>query len=258
VFALPTLKEFLDNPMGKGSTAIPNRQLIKDDLNKRYKELTKKKKISHKVYKRGDDYYFHMKIPSESERDNTYDVVLLFTIEDDKDLKYDNFLNRYYVKFFSNCPSFTYTFAQVFNQYGFLIKELGGKYNNIVLNNEPIIRNPGQIVSFEKSIYFAALYVNDSFILKNKLHLNQNSESYDKTKFVNSIRNTDTIELEIKKANNELKKRKLENEEAEKKKRKAIERKVLPIKEKIIGQRGVNVIKPKSKIVAANLKNKKK
>jgi hypothetical protein len=152
MFILQSIKDFVDNPMGKGSFAIPNRQLIKDDLNRRYDKLNQNKKIKVTVYKDGEDYYFHFLIPSETERLNTYDVVLQFTMGED-DFKFDNFLNRYYVKFFSNCPSFTFTYAYAFNLYGMLIEHLGNKYDEQVLTDDPIVRNPGEIISYENEIH---------------------------------------------------------------------------------------------------------
>ena len=260
MYPLPTLKEFLDNPMGKGSTAIMNKQLIKDSLIKRYETLKKNKgkKFDITIYKDDDEYYFHIIIPSESERSNTYDVVLYFTFEDDKEFKYDNFLNRYYIKFFSNCPSFTYTFAQTFQQYGFLIDSLSNKFKDVVLDNEPVIRNPGQIISFEKSLYYACLYIQESYILKNKMYLNQMSQPFNANILNDKVRTTDTIELEVKKTNNALKEKK-KNDESElvKKKESIIKRVVNAGKEKLTGKSNINTITPKKKIGARRLGQKK-
>jgi hypothetical protein len=258
VYPLPTLKEFLDNPMGKGSMAIPNRQMIKDDLSKRYDKLKKKKKFEINVYKAQDEYYFHILVPSESERDNTYDVVLYFTYDENNEYKYDNFLNRYFIKFFSNCPSFTYTFAYVFNQYGFLVEGLRGKYKDEVIDQGPIVRNPGEIVSFEKSIYFACLAIQESFILRNKMYLNQMGKDLIDETFYKSIRNMDEIALEIKKADNELKKKKETELHAEMKNKDSVVKKALSKgKEKLFGRKGINVITPKKKLTAGRSTIKK-
>jgi hypothetical protein len=253
MYPLPTLKEFLDNPMGKGSTAIMNRQLIKDSLIKRYNTLkrNKEKKFDITVYKDGDEYYFHLIIPSESERTNTYDVVLHFNMDEETDLKYDNFLNRYYIKFFSNCPSFTYTFAQTFHQYGFSIDSLSNKFKDVVLDNEPIIRNPGQIVSFEKSLYFACLHIQESYILKNKMYINQLAKPFDAKVLNDNVRTTDTIEMEIKKTANVVKEKKKDN--APPKKEGLIKRTINAGKEKITGKTNINIITPKKKIGARRL-----
>jgi hypothetical protein len=202
MFILQSIRNFIDNPMGKGSNAIPSRQLIKDDLNRRFASLFshKEKKMGLEIYKDKEDYYFHFKVPSESkERKNTYDVVLQFTTGDEKEIQSDKNLNRYYVKFFSNSPSFTYTFAHAFNVYGMFIEELANKYRKEVMDKPPMTRNPAQVVSYEKSIYFAAHYLITENKYLNKLIIDPIAKPFKAKEFAKLIRNTDVIELEIKK-----------------------------------------------------------
>jgi hypothetical protein len=204
MFILQNLKDFIDNPMGKGSMAIPNRQLIRSDLNRRYDNLVRKKKITYRVYSDKEDYYFHFKIPSESERNNDYDVVIMFTYDEDKDFSYDHFLNRYYLKFFSNCPSFIFTYAFSFNLYGMFIESLSNKYDDRVLTEDPIVRNPGEIISYEKSIYFACYYLSQNRNLLTKSYLDLIALPYKEVDFNRLIRTSDNINLEIKKEQNRL------------------------------------------------------
>lgn len=212
MFILQNLKEFIDNPMGKGSNAIPNRQLIKDNLNRRYEELIKNKKIKLDIYRKKDEYYFHFKLPSESDRNNFYDVVLHFTM-DKEDFSNDKNLNRYYVKFFSNCPSFVYTYAYAFNLYGLFVEELSSKYDKKVLNDDPVTRNPGEIISYEKSIYFACYHLirNDKYM--NKSIINSIAKPYRKKQLVDNVKHSEQIQIEIKKETNRLKKEKQKSKE---------------------------------------------
>jgi len=242
--------------MGKGSMAIPNRQLIKDDLDKRYDKLVKEKKIKLNVFRDSDEYYFHFEMPSESERENTYDVVLHFTMGDEN-FKYDNFLDRYYVKFFSNCPSFTYTFAYAFNLYGLLIDSLGDKYESEVLNNDPVTRNPGEIISYEKSIYFACRYLSLNKTFLNKMYLNGIAKPFNVRSFNNRIRNSHQIKLQIDRERVRVQAKKKEEEEKQKKASSKIVDKVAKAvtgkneKNKISGGKtSVNYVKPKPKIQA--------
>ena len=208
MFILQTLKDFLDNPMGKGSMAIMNRQLIKDDLNARYYKLIKSKKINEPViYRDKDNYLFHFILPSETERDNTYDVLILFTFEEGEkntEVTIDNYL----VKFFSNSPSFTFTYAYAFNQYDLLIEFLLDKFGSEVIDANPIVRNPGEIVSYEKSIYFIGFHIllNKSLLLS-KSFLNSHSKKLNIKDINRSVRNIEQIKIEIKNANNRLKKK---------------------------------------------------
>lgn len=201
MFILQNLKDFIDNPMGKGSNAIPSRQLVKDDLNRRYDALffdKKLKKMSIDIYKDGDIYYFHLKVPSESmERHNTYDVVMQFIPGEEGEFRTDKDLKRYPVKFFSNSPSFTYTYAYAFALYGAFVEELGDKFKDVVFDNPPVTRNPGGIINYEKTIYFAARHVLVENKYLNKLIIDSLSKPFKKDDFLKKIRTTDKIELEI-------------------------------------------------------------
>lgn len=196
MFILQNIKDFMDNPMGKGSTAIVSRQLIKDDLTKRFRDLTGRKKISLKTYKHKDDFYFHFIIPSEStERNNTYDVVLHFMADNDN--KNDSGIHGYMVRFFSNSPGFTYTYAYAFNLNGLFIEELTDKFDDIIFENPPVTRNPGEIINYEKTTYFACLHLFENTRFFNKLHLNSFSVKYNEKDFKQKIRNTQRIKVEI-------------------------------------------------------------
>ena len=172
----------------------------------------KKKKIEIAgVYKIGNSYFLHLLIPSESERTNTYDVVIEF-YDDKNELKYEPTINKYPVRFFSNCPSFVFTYAYAYNTNNLLIKPLSDKFNDLVLSQKPKIKNPSQITNIDKSLFFALLF------LLNNLHY-QYKSVYESTRFelsndINqlheSIRNTDEILVEIDKAKIAEKKKKEE------------------------------------------------
>jgi len=224
MFILQTLQDFINNPMGRGSNAIPSRQLIKDDLDRRYdlmfpseigkesglrrnsiykppnvKSKVHDKKITLNIYKDKHEYYFHFTVPSEGkERRNTYDVVLHFTVADEPEIANDSNLNRYYVKFFSNSPSFTYTFAYAFNLYGLFVEELKDKFRKETFSHPPVTRNPGEIISYEKTIYFACHYLLLDRKYLNKIVIDSMAKPFNKAEFVKNIRNTDKISVEIK------------------------------------------------------------
>lgn len=249
MYTILTFKQFLDNPMGKGSTAIPSRNLIKEDLNRRFHTLIEKKKIEFTSYKQGDDYYFHFLIPSESERKNTYDVVIQFTPNDDSSVKSDKNISNYYVKFFSNSPSFTYTYAYTFNLYGILIEWLGKKYNKKVIEQPPVTRNLNEIVSFEKSIYFALLYLSQNNQFLTKSFLDSKSKKLDKKLLFSKIRNEDQIKLEILKEKRRVEKEKKENEKSILKGKNVIKKDEKKVESKP-KKKGINKIEPMAKKTA--------
>lgn len=204
MFLPQTLEEYLDNPMGKGSTAIANRKLIKSDLDARFdKLLAKHKSFKHFHYHDSENFYIHVKIPSESERNNEYDVVIQFTPTEDE-VKNDLTLNRYTIKVFSNCPSFTYTYAYVYADCGLMIEFLKDKYEDVVLDDNPIFKNPGEVINFEKSVYFACKFIKANKHFLNKLSLAAISKQLVIERFKKTIKSADAIRLEIKKENNRL------------------------------------------------------
>lgn len=214
MFLPQTIFEYLENPMGKGSTAISNRKLIKDDLDNRLEKLLEKHKDFKKYfYHDAHDFFVHIIIPSESkERNNTYDVVIQF-IPMDSGVSLDVNLNRYAINVFSNCPSFTYTYAYVYHDNNLIIDFLKNKYKSIVLQDNPVIKNPGEVINFEKSIYFACKYLEKNKHLLNKITWASHSKRINRDSFSKTIRNTDTIEIEIKKEQNRIAKEKKKIEE---------------------------------------------
>ena len=199
------IRQYLNNPMGKGAI-IQGKQLILDDLNKRFDKILLEKKIESIVYKDGDNYIFHVKLPSESERDNTYDVVVEFTPVDKTSLSDESILN-YNVRFFSNCPSFIFTYAYAYNNSGLYIDFLEKKLDDMVFKSAPTVKNPNNIINFEKSIYFACKYLVEEKNL-NKNFLKSFVQRFKKREFVNSIRTQAQIMEEIKKAKLQVKEEK--------------------------------------------------
>lgn len=117
-----------------------------------------------------DAYYYLIKVPSESQKDSKieYDVVIRFFTDDTNNTKSNN-LRNYYIQFFSNCPSFMYQFAYLYNKKGYLIELLYNKIDANYINMPPKVRNSGMVISYDKSIFFACKYLaGEQFKLLNK------------------------------------------------------------------------------------------
>lgn len=222
MFLSQTMDEYLENPMGKGSTAIGNRMAIRNDLNNRYEALMKKHNgFEHKQYVLDGVFYFHILVPSESKRNNKYDVVIALEPPAESN-RIEKNLKNYEFKVFSNCPSFVYTYAYVYDQYGLLIPFLRPKYKTITLSSEPKVKNPGEVINYDKSVYFACKFITSNPSLMSIMLLIPQCRDLNIMAFSNSIRSTDTIELEIKKEENRLK-----NEEEKEKNKKLSSREQL-------------------------------
>lgn len=207
MFIPQNISEFLDNPMGKGSSVIMNRAQVKEYLNQKYAMLIDKfGDFKVTVYTHNNSYYYHIIIPSESQRRNTYDVVVQFVNSDDpkEDFSNDGNLMRHHIKLFSNCPSFTYTYAYVYSEYDKMVDVLQTKFSDTVLTNPPTQRNPGEISSFEKSTYYACKFLKEHRTLLTKLYIGKNASPAIKT-LVKNVRNSDTIMKEIAKEDERVK-----------------------------------------------------
>ena len=207
------MADFLNNPMGKGSSVILNRQQVRDYLDLKYQALLDKfGDFKVKIYTHKDTFLYHVIIPSESQRRNNYDVVVQFVKPETDNrgqninVENDRNISRYHIKLFSNSPSFTYTYAYVYNDYGCMVDQLQSKYPDDVLMNAPTTRNPGEIASYEKSTYYACKYLSTHRLMLDKKFIEHHTVG-NLRDLIKVVRNTDTITLEIEKE-----KRRLERE----------------------------------------------
>lgn len=149
------IQQYMANPMGKGSSVT----MLKDTqnrLNEQYKSL--KSKIRLTWYKVGDKYFVaHIKIPSSSQDEMLYDVLLEFNDDTIKDNI--SVIKDASVRVFSNCPSFTYTYAYVFYKNKDLIEWARTKYRKEILTQRPAQRNAYEIRNYERSLYLAIRFM---------------------------------------------------------------------------------------------------
>jgi hypothetical protein len=223
--AVITLDQFLTNPTGKGSSMMARRKEIKADLEKRYYALIKncpKNMLNYKIFvdKKKEVYIFYFQIPSESFDNFFYDVVLQFVPEDKKAMKFGT-INDYGIDFFSNSPHMTYTYTYVLNKNGIIVDWMKKKYSPIALKKAPQTTNPVELFGFEKSCYYACMYINERK-LHVKEHIIKSAIPFDssaKNSILNAVIDQETKALQY----NILKKKTSES------KRKAKEKKMTSI-----------------------------
>jgi len=149
------MKQWMENPMGKGSTVLQLR-VLRENLDRQYMEI--KGKIKVKWFSIGEKYYVaHIKVPSLSVDRLSYDVLLEFDMETLP--KNSIVMNECAMRVFSNCPSFTYTYAHVYMEQGNLIQWCKSKYPSKVFSKDPVKRNPQKVLNYERSLYFAIKYI---------------------------------------------------------------------------------------------------
>ena len=154
----------IDNPTGKGSGNVAARYRIRQAMSATYIKLLQKyrKQFYTVPYLYPDGrILFHVKVPSEAYLINkiSYDVLIEFENKPGTRLALRN------AKFFSNSPSFIFTYAYVFYHKDLVIPAFAGKLPSQCISQAPVIRNPVESLGFEKSIYVAGRYLIDSFAL---------------------------------------------------------------------------------------------
>lgn len=165
-----TYDQYIQNPMGVANAVISNRNMYRElYMGKLDKILVREMgKIDYTLYKSGKKYYVYIKIPSEVIEKFYYDVVIEFSEPKDKSL-IDSSLKNYNVKFYSNDPSFVYTFAHAFIKNKMFIDELKDVMSKEAIQKVAVEKNPSNQVGYVKSLYFAYLYLKrENVFNKNK------------------------------------------------------------------------------------------
>lgn len=165
-----TYDQYIQNPMGISNAVISNRNMYRElYMNKLDKIMVREMgKIDYTLYKSKNKYYVYIKIPSEVIEKFYYDVVIEFSSPKDHKLN-DSSLNNYNVKFYSNDPSFVYTFAHAFIKNNMFINELKGVMSKEAIKKVAVEKNPGNQIGYVKSLYFAYLILKKENIFnKNK------------------------------------------------------------------------------------------
>lgn len=175
------MEGYLANPVGKGSANVARRSFIRRDLETRYLLMTKQSgklfSIQNAYVDKAGNYILHLRVPSEYyyKEGLMYDVVLQYLTNSRR--KVDETLASYDIRMYSNSPAFMFTYAYVYNQDDNLVPFLKNKLSSKALTQAPVVRNPNQSYGYEKSVYFAILYVRDnprliSAAIKKASHLN--------------------------------------------------------------------------------------
>ena len=157
-----TFDQYIDNPMGKANAVFAARHTYKVEYSQKFDALYMREagKIDRMLYydKAHDEYYAHIKIPSESLEKFYYDVVIKFYTKDNG-IRTNSNLKLYDVQFFSNDPAFIYTYLYVFRKHDMLIEELKSKCPRASLTIRPSERN--NRYTYICKVYLFCLFINE-------------------------------------------------------------------------------------------------
>lgn len=170
-----TLGEYAKNPSRDRTIPASTRESLRTLYAMKYSVLMNSyKSIQFFMDKTNkDQYYFYIKIPSETVRDFFYDVVIKLTPPASIADKTDKF-DDYYIQVFSNDPAFAYTYAYAYNKEKLIVSELIKKFPEEFISDKPKTTNPKLDINYSKIIYFGYLYLKQHGFLSKKVINNSN------------------------------------------------------------------------------------
>lgn len=194
--------EYISNPMGRKNAVFGNREMYRELYSDKLDTIMVRElgKIDYILYSSKEEYYIHFKIPSEVVPNFYYDTVIMFYTNNIA-YKVDRNLKNYDVKFYSNDPSFVYTFAHAFLENDLFIRDLVPRMSKEAVLKVAKEKNPRNEVGYVKSIYFAYLLCN-RLGLFNKIKFEVGSSKYDKRTLLKDIEHAD-IKIESRKIKGE-------------------------------------------------------
>ena len=185
-----TFQDYINNPMGKNNSVISNREMHRTFYTQKFNQvlLRENGKIDYNMYKDNENYYIHIKVPSETVNGFYYDIVVKF-YPSSKTSSMETTLTNYFVKFYSNDPAFVYTFAHAFIKNKVFLEDLESKMSKEAVKKEAKEKNPKNEVGYVKTLYFGFLF------MKNKGFFNKISFAtapvYKKSTLIEQIMNAD-------------------------------------------------------------------
>lgn len=161
------LEDYIQNPMGENNAVFSQREMYRNLYTDKFNKLLLREagKIDFLLYKDTDRYFIHIKIPSEVVEKFYYDTVIEFYAVD-SGVTVGASLKDYFVRFYSNDPSFVFTFAHAFIKNDLFIKELTPKMSTEAVENSAKVKNPKNLIGYVKSIYFAYLLIKNRGLMQ--------------------------------------------------------------------------------------------
>lgn len=186
-----TFDQYINNPMGVKNAVFSGREMYRELYMKKLDTILVREvgKVKYRLYKNKDKFYVYMKIPSEVVPDFYYDTVIEF-FTDKMAAKASNTLKDYYVKFYSNDPSFVFTFAHAMLKNDLFIKELVPRMSKEAVKKVAKEKNPKMEIGYVKSIYFTYLLMKN-YSLFNKIVFNNESQRFDLKELLSLIEHAD-------------------------------------------------------------------
>ena len=157
-----TMEQYITNPMQSPIFTATMRESMRNSYIQKFNALLLREHgtINYFLYKdeENNKFYAYFKIPSEVIERFYYDTVIEFSADQNTREAGKN-LFKYNVRFFSNDPSFVYSYAYVFHHKGLFIEEFADRMSKKALRDAAVEKNPTNQVGYIKTIYFAYLFM---------------------------------------------------------------------------------------------------
>lgn len=197
-----TLQRLANNPMGKGA-AVGNAAIMRHHLTQEYLRMSRARTLDIDVvpFRVGETLYLKLKVTSfnmDRNGDVNYDILLTLTPPlDSKGRPYTTSrVDLYHVSVFSNVPSFTYTYAKVYEVKGYLNTELQHLYDDDIFMKGDNIRNPNASIGFDKYMTIVTLFIiNNRRLLDKSVYTAVNQQTYNH--IISQLRSNSQISKEI-------------------------------------------------------------
>lgn len=182
-----TFNSYIQNPMGYANSVISNREMYRSLYTGKLDKILVREAgdVKYKLYTSGKNYIAYLKIPSEVVDKFYYDVLIEF--RPPKSGITGASLSSYLVRFYSNDPSFVFTFAHAFMKNDMFMKQLSSKMSHEAITKVAKEKNPKNQVGYVKSLYFAYLIMTKKGLF-NKIRY---TEKYDANNVMSSIMQAD-------------------------------------------------------------------
>lgn len=173
-----TFDQYIQNPMGIANSVISNREMYRNMYMLKLDTIMVREmgKINYHLYKDGNKYYAHIKVPSEVVEKFYYDVIVEFSPT--KGSKPSKSLKDYTVRFYSNDPAFVFTFAHAFMKNKMFITEYSDKMSKEAIKKKAVVKNPMDTVGYVKSLFFAYLIMKRFNLFEKVLYIDKYNEKY--------------------------------------------------------------------------------
>jgi hypothetical protein len=242
-----SFREYIQNPMGRKNAVMSNREILRTVYKEKLDKILVREagKVKYQLYHNKNKFVAHMKIPSEVVPNFYYDTVIEFTT-DNPAYAVGSSLKDYNVKFYSNDPSFVYTFAHAMLSNDMFIRDLVPRMSKEAVKKVAVEKNPKNEVGYVKSIFFAYLLI-EKYGLFNKIQYTTYGKPYNKKGLLAEVEHADTKIASRKTEGAKVRKRKKKDASAEKTARKAEQLKNINIAadHSIVAKRA-SVIQPNS------------